>query len=108
MKYEYKDKPQYNRITQTVVPKYELLGDTFIVDWEVRDIDANNQEYIEDPTIEEEISILKNHLQATDYQAIKYAEGWLTAEEYEPIKAQRQQWREEINRLETEQINREA
>ena len=36
----------------------------------------------------------------TDYQAIKYAEGQLTEEEYAPIKAQRQAWRDEINLLE--------
>lgn len=45
---------------------------------------------------------LKQALQRTDYQAIKYAEGLLTEEEYAPIKAQRQAWRDEINRLEEE------
>lgn len=48
------------------------------------------------------ISSLKAKLNATDYKAIKYAEGLLTAEEYAPIKAQRESWREEINRLESE------
>lgn len=43
---------------------------------------------------------LKAKLTNTDYQTIKYAEGQLTAEEYEPIKVQRQAWREEINNLE--------
>ena len=43
---------------------------------------------------------LKKLLDDTDYQAVKYAEGWLTAEEYEPIKMQRQAWRIEINELE--------
>lgn len=43
---------------------------------------------------------LKAQLESTDYQAIKYAEGWLTEEEYAPIKAQRQNWRDEINQLE--------
>ena len=47
------------------------------------------------------IAELKKLLQATDYQAIKYAEGELSAEEYEPIKQQRKEWREEINALET-------
>ena len=41
-------------------------------------------------------------LQASDYKAIKYAEGLLTEEEYTPIKEQRQAWRKEINRLEKE------
>lgn len=46
------------------------------------------------------ISILKRKLQRTDYLAIKYAEGLLTEEEYAPIKAKRQAWRDEINNLE--------
>ncbi len=46
------------------------------------------------------IKVLKEELAKTDYQAIKFAEGWLTEEEYAPIKAQRQAYREEINQLE--------
>lgn len=46
------------------------------------------------------ISMLKERLASSDYQAIKYAEGQLSEEEYAPIKAQRQAWRDEINRLE--------
>ena len=46
------------------------------------------------------IKALKEELAKTDYQAIKYAEGWLSEEEYAPIKTQRQAYREEINRLE--------
>lgn len=56
---------------------------------------------VEETTIEE----LKQMLLNTDYQAIKYAEGELTEEEYAPIKAQRKEWREEINRLEEELKN---
>lgn len=52
--------------------------------------------------IQVKIDILKLQLQATDYKAIKYAEGLLTEEEYAPIKAERQAMRDEINRLETE------
>ena len=46
------------------------------------------------------IAELKRKLQETDYQAIKHFEGYLTDYEYEPIKAQRQAWRDEINELE--------
>lgn len=46
------------------------------------------------------IAELKYKLMQTDYQAIKYAEGQLSEEEYAPIKAQRQLWRDEINLLE--------
>ena len=48
----------------------------------------------------ERITKLKGYLLATDYKAIKYAEGELSAEEYEPVKEQRRQWRAEINSLE--------
>ena len=50
------------------------------------------------------ILALKDELQKTDYKAIKYSEGWLTAEEYAKTKAERQRIREEINRLEQEII----
>ena len=46
------------------------------------------------------IGELKAKLQETDYQAIKHFEGYLTDYEYEPIKVQRQAWRDEINELE--------
>lgn len=46
------------------------------------------------------IAELKYKLAQTDYQALKYAEGQLSEEEYAPIKAQRQEWRDEINLLE--------
>ena len=48
------------------------------------------------------INELKKLLSSTDYQAIKYAEGLITEEEYLPIKNQRQAWRNEINELEKE------
>ena len=48
------------------------------------------------------IADLKQNLADTDYKAIKYAEGLITEEEYAETKALRQQWREEINRLEKE------
>lgn len=49
---------------------------------------------------EQEIWSLKEQLQESDYKAIKFAEGWISAEDYAPIKAQRQEWRERINELE--------
>lgn len=47
-----------------------------------------------------EIKELKQKLSDTDYQAIKYAEGQISEEEYQPIKEQRQAWRDRINELE--------
>lgn len=46
-----------------------------------------------------EIEALKQKLSDTDYRAIKYAEGWLTAEDYAAAKTQRQGWRERISEL---------
>lgn len=43
----------------------------------------------------------KNKLADTDYAIIKIAEGAATTEEYADLIAQRQSWREEINRLES-------
>lgn len=50
------------------------------------------------------ISELKLLLDETDYQAIKYAEELTSTEEYEPVRLQRQVWREEINCL-RDQVN---
>lgn len=43
---------------------------------------------------------LKKKLAETDYKLMKFMEGELSEEEYAPIKAQRQAWRNEINELE--------
>jgi hypothetical protein len=48
---------------------------------------------------EREIETLMRNLADTDYQAIKYAEGVMTENEYAPIKSQRQDWRYRINYL---------
>lgn len=50
--------------------------------------------------INRQIFELKQKLTQTDYKAIKYSEGLLTDKEYAEVKAQRQVWRDEINRLE--------
>lgn len=46
------------------------------------------------------IADLKAKLQATDYKAIKFAEGELTLYDYQQVKDQRRAWRNEINHLE--------
>lgn len=46
------------------------------------------------------IAELKKLLADSDYKAIKYAEGVISASEYVPIKAKREMWRKEINDLE--------
>ncbi len=48
------------------------------------------------------IDELKTLLANSDYRAIKYAEGIYTEEQYAPYKAERQAYRDEINRLQEE------
>lgn len=47
-----------------------------------------------------EIASLKEQLASSDYKAIKFAEGLISATDYEPIKAERQALRDRINELE--------
>lgn len=56
----------------------------------------------DDVFIEKRITELKKNLTDTDYVIIKIAEGAATAEEYADVIASRQEWRDEINRLEAE------
>ena len=58
--------------------------------------------------IQRKISERKARLSQTDYQAIKYFEGFISEADYAPIKAQRQAWRDEINALETELTSKEV
>lgn len=48
------------------------------------------------------ISELKGLLAMTDYQAIKFAEGVISAGEYDTIRIQREEWRQEIRKIEAE------
>lgn len=45
---------------------------------------------------------LKRKLAASDYKAIKFAEGEISEIDYQPIREERKAWREEINILEAE------
>lgn len=70
--------------------------------YEVDYLDVNGDVILKLKTPETKIAELKANLNATDYQAIKFAEGVLSASEYKAIKEQRQAWRDEINELEKE------
>ena len=50
----------------------------------------------------QEIAQLKKLLSDSDYKAIKFAEGELSAEEYAPDKQQRAYWRQRINLIQQE------
>lgn len=58
-------------------------------------------EYVPEIPIELQIDNLKKQLEATDYVAVKIAEGAATREEYADLLEQRQKWREQINELES-------
>ena len=53
-------------------------------------------------SINQQIRELQGKLSATDYQALKYSEGWITEKDYTEIKANRQSWRDAINQLQTQ------
>lgn len=59
----------------------------------LKDLESLNKIY-------DELEVLHKNLQSTDYKAIKYAEGLISEEDYAPIKAKRQSWRDRINELE--------
>jgi hypothetical protein len=48
----------------------------------------------------QQINVLRAKLHNSDYNAIKFAEGELTTEEFTPVREQRRAWRAEINELE--------
>lgn len=51
-------------------------------------------------SVEKKITALKAELQKTDYKALKFAEGFISPGDYEPIKQYRNNLRLEINNLE--------
>lgn len=53
-------------------------------------------------SINQQIRELQGKLAATDYQALKYSEGWITEKDYMEIKANRQSWRDAINQLQAQ------
>lgn len=53
-------------------------------------------------SINQQIRELQDKLSATDYQALKYSEGWITEKDYMEIKANRQSWRDAINQLQAQ------
>lgn len=95
--------PRENMV-EILIEDLEKIGKGYKFDLETKTIvvDTNYQKEKEQKERATRIAELKSKLAQTDYQAIKYAEGQLTEEEYAPIKVQRQAWRDEINKLENE------
>ncbi len=88
----------FNEVDTSTTPK-AIFANEYTHYPEVREL-----EIAIDPIAEKQTRIaeLKRKLDETDYQAIKYAEGFISETDYAPIKAQRQAWRDEINKLELE------
>ena len=59
-----------------------------------------SEEEIQKIKDENELYRLKDEIASTDYEALKYAEGWFTEEEYAPIKQHREELRKKIRQLE--------
>ena len=104
--WHYRTIKEYPNGGKDVEKVIDVVGQPYIAEHdEVEDI------LVYKPYSEQEIKVIKNNnriielkqkLQETDYKAIKYSEGELSAEEYAETKAQRRAWREEINKLEEE------
>ena len=94
---EINDERYYTLVTMANSGKELYVKSIKDKEFDLRDIIVSQEQ-----TVKNRITELKNFLAKTDYQAIKYAEGQLSSNEYASMKAQRQAWRDEINELETE------
>lgn len=96
--YYYKKGNSYFKLKEELNPVpedyEEITAEEFIQFTKSKVVDAKQKQ----------IAHLKRELAATDYQCLKWSEGWLTDEEYAPIKAHRQELRDEINALENSTV----
>lgn len=84
---------------ESIILNFDMIVDgVYISKREEFEAAKEKNQYVED--INQRIEQLKVNLQETDYHLYKFVEGYYTAEEYEPYKLQRQEWRNEINKLE--------
>ncbi|MEG1663313.1 MAG: hypothetical protein RR338_04940 [Clostridia bacterium] len=80
---------------------FKLVNDKIVLDEQRKASDLEKIAKMRlEQDLQQKISPLKTELQATDYKAIKFAEGQLSASDYEPIKQVRQALRDKINKLE--------
>lgn len=92
----------YKSLTNNYITKSEeesIVGMTQITENEYNQLKLANKQRIAKKV---RINELKKLLSQSDYKAIKYAEGLISAQDYEPIKQLRQSYRDEINQLESE------
>ena len=85
--------------TMDGIPRYKwdgtqaLLRSNEEIEDELRSIQWKSE-------VESKVRLLKQKLSDTDYQAIKFSEGWFTEGEFAPMRAYRQSLRDKINELE--------
>lgn len=89
----------YKLVTHTNAPECEELHHAEF-HWDETETAIVQRWTVEEDSPEQIVSFYKAKLAETDYQAIKHSEGWITDEEYAPMKAQRQEWRDIINSYE--------
>lgn len=68
-----------------------IKNETYDLDMQVAEINRQIGEY-------------KDKLKQSDYKALKYFEGFISEEEYKPIKEERQRYRDKINELENDAL----
>jgi hypothetical protein len=91
--------PQYNYTKVEIDDIYsDCIGTDFNEDltFSIEKYNARKQK----ENAETRIAELKQLLKDTDYKALKYAEGVISAIDYLPTQRERQAWRDEINDLE--------
>ena len=88
--------PNYDAYRQVLKVVDEKL---VIVDLEISPKRENVIRRIE---ISSEINNYKNMLAQTDYKTLKFVDGAISEEEYNPIREDRKYWRAKINELEEE------
>lgn len=82
----------------TYLSAYRFINNKLILDEvKLKELKCEEEQIVK----AEQIAELKRQLSDTDYEAIKYSEGWFTEEEYAPIKTMRESLREQIRALES-------
>lgn len=85
--------------TMDGIPRYRWDGSAAVLRTD-KELEAELRSIQWKAEVESKVRVLKQKLSDTDYQAIKFSEGWFTEGEFAPMKAYRQSLRDKINELE--------
>lgn len=86
-------------MTPDGIPRYKWDGTQALLRFD-EEIENERKSIQWKSEVEARVRLLKQKLSDTDYQAIKFSEGWFTEGEFAPMKAYRQSLRDKINELE--------